>query len=86
MIKQLDLFAAFAAAEVQPVIAPVASPVKAPAKISAAMRECFRQEQEFGFGSRIYHICREQAKQELKDIEAGRAFASPRYKKMLKSY
>lgn len=52
----------------------------------AEVRECFWQEQEFGFGSRIYHICREQAKQELKDIEAGQAFASPRYKKMLKSY
>jgi hypothetical protein len=90
MIKQLDLFAAFAAAEVQPVVAPVASPVevkKEPVRISAAMREAFRQEvSEFGFGSRIYHICREQAKQELKDIEAGKAFASPRYKKMLKSY
>lgn len=87
MIKQLDLFAAFAAAEVQPVPMPAASPVKAPAKISAAMREAFRQEvSEFGWGGRLYQICREQAKQELKDIEAGRAFASPRYKKMLKSY
>lgn len=87
MIKQLDLFAAFAAAEVQPVPMPAASPIKAPAKISTAMREAFRQEvSEFGWGGRLYQICREQAKQELKDIEAGRAFASPRYKKMLKSY
>lgn len=91
MIKQLDLFAAFAAAEVQPVPMPAASkPVevkKEPARISAAVRRAFEQEvREFGWGGRIYQICREQAKQELKDIEAGRAFASPRYKKMLKSY
>lgn len=88
MIRQLDLFAAFAAAEVQPVPMPAASkPVKAPAKISAAMREAFRQEvSEFGWGGRLYQICRKQAKQELKDIEAGKAFASPRYKKMLKNY
>ena len=86
-MKQLDLFAAFAAAEVQPVPMPAASPVKAKPMMSRAeVRECFRAEQEFGWGSRIYQICREQAKQELKDIEAGRAFASPRYKKMLKSY
>jgi len=53
----------------------------------AEVREAFRQEvSEFGWGGRLYQICREQAKQELKDIEAGRAFASPRYKKMLKSY
>ena len=53
----------------------------------AEVRECFRQEvSEFGWGGRLYQICREQAKRELKDIEAGRAFASPRYKKMLKSY
>ena len=85
MIAQLDLFAAFAAAEVQPVPMPAAS--KAPAKISAEMREEFLQEvSEFGWGSRIYQICREQAKQELQEIAAGRAFASPRYKKMLKSY
>ena len=65
----------------------VVSEIKKVVRMSyAEVRECFRQEQEFGFGSRIYHICREQAKQELKDIEAGRAFASPRYKKMLKSY
>lgn len=50
------------------------------------VRECWQIEKEYWFGSRIYRICREQAKQELKDIEAGRAFASPRYKKMLKSY
>lgn len=91
MIQQLDLFAAFAAAEVQPVPMPAASkPVevkKEPVRISAAMREAFRQEvSEFGLGGRLYQICREQAKQELKDIEAGKAFASPRYKKMLKSY
>lgn len=96
MIKQLDLFAAFAAAEVQPVPMPAASkpviskPVKEEVKrsvIPAEVRECFRQEvSEFGWGSRIYQICREQAKQELQEIEAGRAFASPRYKKMLKSY
>ena len=91
MIKQLDLFAAFAAAEVQPVPMPAASPVevkpKAPVKISAEMREEFRQEvSEFGWGSRIYQICREQAKEELAAINSGRAFASPRYKKMLKSY
>jgi len=65
----------------------VVSEIKKVVRMSyAEVRECFRQEQEFGFGSRIYHICREQAKKELKDIEAGRAFASPRYKKMLKSY
>lgn len=95
MIKQLDLFAAFAAAEVQPVIKPAASPVEAekkaparvPAKISADMRKAFKEEMsEFGWGGRLYQICREQAKQELEDIQAGRAFASPRYKKMLKSY
>ena len=97
MIKQLDLFAAFAAAEVapkveaKPVIKPAASkPVevkKEPVKISAAVRKAFEQEvREFGWGGRIYQICREQAKQELADIQAGRAFASPRYKKMLKSY
>lgn len=97
MIKQLDLFAAFAAAEVAPKVkvkpepVPAAPPVeakpKAPAKISAEMCAAFRQEvSEFGWGSRIYQICREQAKQELKEIAAGRAFASPRYKKMLKSY
>lgn len=95
MIKQLDLFAAFAAAEVQPVTVPAASPVKAekkaparvPAKISADMRRAFKEEMsEFGWGGRLYQICREQAKQELADIQAGRAFASPRYKKMLKSY
>ena len=95
MIKQLDLFAAFAAAEVQPVIKPAASPVEAekkaparvPAKISADMRKAFKEEMsEFGWGGRLYQICREQAKQELADIQAGRAFASPRYKKMLKSY
>lgn len=95
MIKQLDLLAAFAAAEVQPVTVPAASPVKAekkvparvPAKISADMRRAFKEEMsEFGWGGRLYQICREQAKQELADIQAGRAFASPRYKKMLKSY
>ena len=65
----------------------VVSEIKKVVRMSyAEVRECFRQEQEFGFGSRIYHICREQAKQELADIQAGRAFASPRYKKMLKSY
>ena len=52
----------------------------------AEVRECFRTELEFGFASPIYHICREQAKKELRDMVAGRAFASPRYKKMLKSY
>lgn len=88
---QLDLFAAFAAAEVQPVPMPAASPVeanpKAPEKISAEMREEFLQEvSEFGWGSRIYQICREQAKEELAAINSGRAFASPRYRKMLKSY
>ena len=90
MIQQLDLFAAFAAAEVQPVSMPAASPVKVkkePVRISAAVRRAFEQEvREFGWGGRLYQICREQAKQELKDIEAGKAFASPRYKKMLKSY
>ena len=95
MIKQLDLFAAFAAAEVQPVPMPAASPVEAekkaparvPVKISADMRKAFKEEMsEFGWGGRLYQICREQAKQELEDIQAGRAFASPRYKKMLKSY
>ena len=95
MIKQLDLFAAFAAAEVQPVPMPAASkpvevkkePVRVPAKISADMRKVFKEEMsEFGWGGRLYQICREQAKQELEDIQAGRAFASPRYKKILKSY
>jgi len=52
----------------------------------AEARECFRAELEFGFAGPIYHICREQAKEELRDMAAGRAFASPRYKKMLKSY
>lgn len=52
----------------------------------AEVRECFRAEQEFGWGSRIYQICREQAKQELRDIAAGRSFVSARYRKMLKSY
>ena len=95
MIKQLDLFAAFAAAEVapkveaKPVIKPAASkaPARVPAKISADMRKAFKEEMsEFGWGGRLYQICREQAKQDLEDIQAGRAFASPRYKKMLKSY
>lgn len=89
MIKQLDLFAAFAAAEVAPKVEVKPEPVPAPspAKISADMRSEFRQEvSEFGFGGRLYQICREQAKQELADIQAGRVFASPRYKKMLKSY
>lgn len=95
MIKQLDLFAAFAAAEVQPVPMPAASkpvevkkePARVPAKISANMRRAFKEEMsKFGWGGRLYQICREQAKQELADIQAGRAFASPRYKKMLKSY
>ena len=95
MIKQLDLFAAFAAAEVQPVPMPAASkpvevkkePGRVPAKISADMRKAFKEEMsEFGWGGRLYQICREQAKQDLEDIQAGRAFASPRYKKMLKSY
>lgn len=97
MIKQLDLFAAFAAAEVQPkveakpVIKPAASnPVeikKEQVRISAAVRKAFEQEvREFGFGGRLYQICREKAKQELADIQSGLVFASPRYKKMLKSY
>lgn len=91
MIKQLDLFAAFEAAEAKPVIKPAASkPVeikKEPVEISAAVRKAFEQEvRDFGFGGRLYRICREQAKQELADIQAGLAFASPRYKKMLKSY
>jgi len=91
MIKQLDLFAAFEAAEVQQVPMPAASPVeakpKAPARISADMRRAFKEEMsEFGWGGRLYQICREQAKQELADIQAGRVFASPRYRKMLKSY
>lgn len=95
MIKQLDLFAAFAAAEVQPVPMPAASPVKAepkvpvrvPARVSSDMRRAFEQEvREFGWGGRIYQICREQAKEELAAINAGKAFASARYKKMLKSY
>ena len=87
-MKQLDLFAAFAAAEVQPVPMPAASPVKAkPVQISAGIRRCFEQEvRDFGRGSRIYQICREQAQQELKEIAAGRVFASKRYVKMLKSY
>ena len=86
-MKQLDLFAAFAAAEVQPVPMPAASPVKAKPMMSRAeVRECFRAEQEFGWGSRIYQICREQAKQELRDIAAGRVFVSKRYRKMLNSY
>lgn len=89
MIKQLDLFAAFAAAEVAPKVEVKPEPVPAPspAKISADMWSEFRQEvSEFGFGGRLYQICREQAKQELADIQAGRVFASPRYEKMLKSY
>ena len=89
MIKQLDLFAAFAAAEAKPVKVPAASkaPARVPAEISADMRSAFKQEvSEFGFGGRLYQICREQAKQELADIAAGRVFVSPRYKKMLKSY
>lgn len=90
MIKQLDLFAAFAAAEVQPVFMPAASPVKVkkePVRISAAVRRAFEQEvREFGWGGRIYQICREQAKEELKEINSGRAFASKKYVKMLKSY
>lgn len=95
MIQQLDLFAAFAAAEVQPVPMPAASPVKAepkvpervPARVSSDMRRAFEQEvREFGWGGRIYQVCREQAKEELAAINAGKAFASARYKKMLKSY
>ena len=90
MIKQLDLFAAFAAAEVQPVPMPAASQVKVkkePVRISAAVRRAFEQEvREFGWGGRIYQICREQAKEELKEINSGLAFASKKYVKMLKSY
>ena len=52
----------------------------------AEARECFRAELEFGFAVPIYRICREQAGQELRDMASGRVFASPRYKKMLKSY
>ena len=54
MIKQLDLFAAFEAAEAKPVIKPAASkPVevkKEPVRISAAVRKAFEQEvREFGW-------------------------------------
>lgn len=52
----------------------------------AELRECFRQEQEYSFGGRIYHICRERARKELEDIKAGRVFASKRQVKILKSY
>ena len=51
-----------------------------------AVPEVVNEEKEYFVGSRIYLICREEAKQQLKEIEAGRAFASQRYKKMLKSY
>lgn len=50
------------------------------------VRECSSIENEYFAGSRIYRICCEDAKHQLKEIEAGRAFASQRYKKMLKSY
>lgn len=82
-MKQLDLFAAFAAAEAA---AEKPMPKRVKALSPEEVRECWRMEQEFGFGSRLYHKAREMAKVQLREIEAGRVFVSPRYKKMLKSY
>lgn len=83
-MKQLDLFEALFAEPKQEVIEKVSSVI--PFLSPSEVRECFRQEQAFGFGGRLYHQARELAKQELKEIAAGRSFASKRYVKILKSY
>lgn len=84
-MKQLDLFEALFAEPKQEVVEKVSSYV-IPRLSWKEVRECWAAEQAFGFGGHLYHQARELAKQELKEIEAGRVFASKRYVKMLKSY
>ena len=83
-MKQLDLLEALFAEPKKEVIEKVSSVI--PFLSPSEVRECFRQEQAFGFGGSLYRQARELAKQELKEIEAGRSFVSARYRKMLKSY
>ena len=82
-MRQLDLFAAFAASEVA-----VAKPMPVKQRMS---RQEFRKQWEvesryFSPNGCIYRQVCEQVKQELKDIAAGRIKVSKRYLKMLKSY
>lgn len=84
VMKQLDLLEALFAEPKQEVVEKVSSVI--PFLSPAEVRECFREEQAFGFGGRLYRQARELAKQELKEIEAGRVFVSKRYLKMLRSY
>ncbi len=82
-MKQLDLFAAFAAAEVQPVPMPAASPVKAkPLMSRAEVRKYLEAEND----SRLIWLDRQLVEWEKKEIAAGRAFVSKKYRKMLMSY
>lgn len=82
-MKQLDLFAAFASAEVKPVTVPAASPVKAKPRMSPAeVRKCLEAEVD----SRLMWLDRQLVEWEKKEIAAGRAFVSKKYRKMLMSY
>lgn len=82
-MRQLDLFAAFAASEVA---AAKPMPVK-PRMSPQEFREQWEVESSYFFPSgSIYRQVREQVKQELKDIAAGRLIVSKRYLKMLRSY
>ena len=82
MIRQLDLFAAFAAAEVA-----AAKPVHAASQIMscAEMRKCLEVERDLVYGRGAW-LDKQLIEWEKREIAAGRMFVSKKYLKMLNSY